>query len=110
MKIAQEKANDVVICTVDGEININTSPQLRKTFEELVEQNTKKIVMDFASISYIDSSGLATLIELLQRLNKVNGKLHICNMPDKVKSIFEVTKLYKLFKVFESKETALTDF
>ena len=88
MKVAEEKNGDVTIFRVEGEININTSPDLRRSFDGLIKANSQKIVIDFAKVPYIDSSGLATLIELLQRLKKINGHLRMCNMSDKVKSVF----------------------
>lgn len=110
MKITEEKKNDVIICRAEGEININTSPELRKSFDNFIKNKTTKILMDFKEISYIDSSGLATMIELLQRLKKIGGRFRIYNMDQKVKNVFEVTKLHKLFEIFDSEETALKDF
>lgn len=109
MKITEEKLNDILICKTEGEININTSPELRKAFDEYIQRGIKKVLFDFSQISYIDSSGLATLIELLQRLNKSGGKLNICNVSEKIKNIFEVTKLHKLFKIYEDRQDALKD-
>jgi anti-sigma B factor antagonist len=110
MKMTQTKLNDVLVCVMEGEININTAVQLRKDFEEIIKNNDKKVLMDFSAVSYVDSSGLATLIEMLQRLKKTGGKLRLCNMDQKVKNIFEVTKLYKFFEIFETQEGAIKDF
>lgn len=110
MNVKEEKVNDVVICSLEGEININTSPILRKVFERLTRNNEKKIVIDFANVVYIDSSGLATLIEMLQRLRKIDGKMRLANLSDKIKNIFEITKLTKLFEIFDSRQAALEGF
>jgi len=110
MKIAYDKKNDVTVCRVEGEININTSPELRKAFDSFININAVKILMDFNGVSYIDSSGLATIIELLQRLKKIGGKFRICSMNQKVKNVFEVTKLHKLFEIFDNEEAALKNF
>lgn len=110
MKIREEKSNDVVICILEGEININNSPELRKAFEAIIKRNDKKVLVDFSAVSYIDSSGLATLIEMLQRLKKIGGSMRFSNMDQKIKNIFEVTKLHKLFEIFDTRELALKDF
>ncbi|MFH1621830.1 MAG: STAS domain-containing protein [Candidatus Omnitrophota bacterium] len=110
MNIKQEKYNDIIICILEGEININTSPELRKTFNDIVNNNHKKVLVDLAGVSYIDSSGLATLIEIMQRLKKVNGKIRFSDMSEKVRNIFEITKLIKLFEIFDSRQEALRDF
>jgi len=110
MNVTEEKIQDVTFCKIEGEININTSPQLRKSFEDLIKSGEKKIIIDFSSVPYIDSSGLATLIELFQRLKKTDGKLRICNMSEKVRNVFEVTKLHKLFEIYDSRDLALEGF
>ncbi len=110
MKITEDRQNDVLICRIDEEINIDTSPQLRKAFGEYVGKNAKKIIIDFSGVSYIDSSGIATFIELFQRLKKIEGKFRICCMAPKVKNVFEVTKVIKLFEVFDSRDAAIQGF
>jgi len=110
MKITNEKVNGVTICVIEGEININTSPELRKVFDGLIRNSEKKVIIDFSKVSYIDSSGLATLIELFQRLKKIGGHVRLANMSQKTKNIFEITKLHKLFEIFENREEAIKDF
>ena len=110
MKITEEKNNGVVICMLEGEVNINNSGELRKAFDSIIKRNELKVIVDFSGVSYIDSSGLATLIEMFQRLKKIGGHLRFSSMDQKVKNIFEVTKLHKLFEIFDSREQALKDF
>lgn len=110
MKIKEEKQNDIVVCNLEGEVNINNSPELRKFFDVIIKRNDKKVLINFSGVSYIDSSGLATLIEMLQRLKKTGGSLRFSNMDQRVKSIFEITKLHKVFEIFDTHETALRDF
>ncbi|MBU2102811.1 MAG: STAS domain-containing protein [Candidatus Omnitrophota bacterium] len=108
--IQQEKVNDVLVCIINGEVNITTSPELRKAFEKIIHDNQKKIIIDFTQVTYIDSSGLATLIEMLQRLRKIGGSLRLANMSQKVKNVFEITKLAKLFEIADTREAALLNF
>lgn len=109
----QEKrkiVGDVTVCALSGEININTSPDLRKVFDELITKKTTKVILDMGGVNYIDSSGLATLIEMLRRMKKYDGKLRLCNLSDKIRSLFEITKLTKLFEMFNSEAEALKGF
>ncbi len=94
----------VMIYQVDGEINISTSPDLKKQFEK---QPSKKLVVDLAKVNYIDSSGLATLVELLKKTKSQGGGLALAGMSDKVKSLFEITKLDKLFPIFATQQEAI---
>jgi anti-sigma B factor antagonist len=108
--IREERANDVLICVLEGEVNINTSPDLRKEFDTIIRNNEKKVLIDFSSVPYIDSSGLATLIEMLQRLRKSGGTMRLANMSQKVKNVFEITKLAKLFEITDTREAGLNNF
>lgn len=110
MKIREERNQDICIYNLEGEININTSGELRKAFDNIIKNDDKKVLIDFKDVSYIDSSGLATLIEMLQRLKKIGGSLRISNMNERVKNIFEITKLYKLFDIFDVRQEALKEF
>lgn len=110
MKVSKEKRGQVVIVTVEGQIDIDSSPKLREVFIRCISDKDKKILVDCLKLTYIDSSGLATLIELLQRLRKIEGELKICNLSEKVKSIFEVTKLDELFSIYPTLDKALEGF
>ena len=110
MKISEERNNEVLICTPDGEININNSPELRQYFDDIIKRNEKKVIIDFSLLSYIDSSGLATLIEMFQRLKKIGGHMRLSTLNEKVKNVFEITKMNKIFEIFKSREAALKDF
>lgn len=105
MDIKQFENEGVVILVVNGEININTSPDLKKHFEK---QASRKIVVDLERVTYVDSSGLATLVEMLKKTKVQGGSLGLAGMPEKIKSLFEITKLDKLFAVFANQQEALT--
>ncbi|MFC1703964.1 STAS domain-containing protein [Candidatus Omnitrophota bacterium] len=110
MQIKETENNGIVMLSVEGDIDLNSSPQMRTKFSELIQKQVLKIIINFARVDYIDSSGLATLIEMLQRLKKCQGQLRLANVSDKIKSLFEVTKLDKLFIMYNSEEEALKDF
>ena len=110
MNIREERHNDVVVFALEGDVNIANSPELRKAFDAMIKRQEKKVLVDFSKVPYIDSSGLATLIEMFQRLKKIGGALRFCSLEQKVKNVFEVTKLHKLFEIFDTRETALKGF
>ena len=110
MQISKTKEQDIVICNIKGDIDINSSPDIRKSFTELTESQQKKIVIDLKEVSYIDSSGLATLVEVLKRVKSYGGKLKLSNLADKVKGLFEITKLEKIFEIYDATEEAVAAF
>ena len=95
----------VAVFQINGEINISTSPDLKKQFEK---QALKKVVVDLEKVNYIDSSGLATLVEILKRTKSQGGSLGLSGLSDKVKSLFEITKLDKLFTILRTQDEAVS--
>ncbi|UCH11961.1 MAG: STAS domain-containing protein [Candidatus Omnitrophota bacterium] len=110
MKITKTTQQGVVICHINGDIDINSSPDIRKTFAELTASYQKKIVINLAEVSYIDSSGLATLVEMLKKIKIYGGGLRLSNLADKVKALFEITKLEKIFQIYDTAEQAVAGF
>ncbi len=110
MQIKVEDKNGIKVCSAEGDIDINTSPQVKKTFDKLVQSKSEKVVINLERVAYIDSSGLATLVEVLKNFKKIGGRLKLCNLPGKVKSLFEITKLEKLFDIKDTEEEAVQTF
>ena len=103
MDVKSFEKEGVLIFQVGGEINISTSPELKKHFEK---QLPAKIIVDLEKVGYIDSSGLATLVEILKKTKMRGGSLALSGMSDKVKSLFEITKLDKLFVIARNQDEA----
>jgi anti-sigma B factor antagonist len=105
MEIKSYQRDGVAVFQITGEVNIMTSPELKKRFEG---QSVKKVVVDLQNVSYVDSSGLATLVEMLKKTKLQGGSFGLSGLSDKVKSLFEITKLDKLFPIFATSEDAVS--
>jgi anti-sigma B factor antagonist len=110
MPMKTEMKSGLTVCYVDGEIDINTSPGLKKSFDKLISSKAPKIVLNLSKVTYVDSSGLATLVEILKNMRSYGGKLKLSDMSLKVKSLFEITKLEKLFDIVSGEEEAISKF
>lgn len=110
MALKTEDKNGLVVCYVDGEIDINTSPDIKKNFEKILARKAPKIVINFSKVTYVDSSGLATLVEILKGMRTYGGKMRLSNLSPKIKSLFEITKLEKLFDIMADEAEAIADF
>ena len=104
MQIRTKELDGVLIVEVEGEINITTSPDLKRSFEKV---KSTKVVIDMQKVDYIDSSGLATLVELLKKLKQRGGNLNLSQVSEKVKSLFEITKLDRLFGIYPTNDVAI---
>ena len=110
MAVKTELKNGLMVCHVDGEIDINSSPDIKKIFDKLISQKTPKIVVNLSRVTYVDSSGLATLVEVLKNMRSYGGRLRLVNLSSKIKSLFEITKLEKLFEIMADEEEAISTF
>ena len=110
MNIKIDQKNNVWICRMNGEIDINTAPQIKKVFDKIISEKREKILINFKEVSYVDSSGLATLVEMLKNIRSYGGKLKLSSLSSKIRSLFEITKLEKLFDISNDEEEALNSF
>jgi anti-sigma B factor antagonist len=110
MGVKIEPKSGLTVCHVDGEIDINSSPQIKKSFDKLISAKTPKLVINLSKVTYVDSSGLATLVEILKNMKSYGGRMRLACMSSKVKSLFEITKLEKLFEIMADEESAVSTF
>jgi len=108
MEIKTEEKSGITISRVSGEIDINTSPEFKKAYEQHIKKDGIKLVINFKEVPYIDSSGLATLVEILKTIKKVKGELVLVDLSEKLKGLFEITKLSKLFKIAKTDDEAVS--
>ena len=107
MEVKLTEKNGVLIAEVEGEINITTSPELKKKFDKIEDS---RIIFNLSQVRYIDSSGLATLVEILKKAKGRGGSIHLTHLSEKVRGLFEITKLDKLFGIYQDEQTALEQF
>jgi len=90
----------ITIVEVVGEVDLYSSPDLRKVLLGLTGSKTSTILVDLGKVKYMDSSGVATLVEALQQVGRYSGKLKLANLRDAVKDVFELSRLDKVFDIY----------
>lgn len=107
LEIASERIGDAIVLTPKGDVDMAKSPLLRKAIGDAMKPAPARLVLDLSAVSYMDSSGLATLVEALQNSRKSNVTLALCALTPRVRSILEIARLNTVFSLFESREKAL---
>ncbi len=97
---------DVVVIVVEGELTFEQSPTFHKRLVEVAEGSAKHLVVDLSDLSYIDSSGVGTLVEIWRRLKTRQIAFSLVGLQSTVRSVFEITKLDGVFRIFETLEEA----
>jgi anti-sigma B factor antagonist len=107
MEIKIRNHEGAKIIALSGDIDMYTSPEVRKQLLLLVAQRVPVIMVDLANVTYIDSSGIATFVEGLKGMMSYSGRLKFIDIPDRVMEIFNFSKLDKVFDIYGSMEDAL---
>lgn len=95
------------IIDLKGEVDLYSSPLLREHFFTLIKAKRPVVLVNLKGVTYIDSSGLATLIEAMQKMGKYGGRLCLAGLSRHVRDIFEVSRLENVFTIFSHEAEAL---
>lgn len=82
-----------------GELDVNTAPELREQLARLVNEGSRKIVVDLTDVSFVDSTALSVLVSALKRLRQADGDLELASPNPSVRRVFEITGLTRLFAI-----------
>lgn len=107
--IKTEIKDNINIIYLSGDIDLSNSPILRKKIAESINHESN-ILIDLSDVTYMDSSGLATLVEAMQKITKNNGKFKISGLKGEVKNIFEIARLNDVFSIYEDTHSAAQSF
>lgn len=106
MEIETQDLGNGSLVRVSGEVDMSNSPTVRDSLMSLIKDKVPAIVVDLGAVSYMDSSGIATLVEGLQETTSYGGKFRIAGLADKVKQVFELARLTDVFDIYADAEQA----
>jgi anti-sigma B factor antagonist len=95
------------VLPLEGEIDLHVSPRIAASLNTMLSAKPKTFVVDLSKVTYIDSSGLAVLIEGMQKVAAYGGKFSLAGLQDGVKPIFEIARLDQVFEIFPDVDAAL---
>ena len=95
------------VLPLKGEIDLHVSPVVTASLTAMIEKNPPRVVIDLSDVTYIDSAGLAALIQAMQKVEAYGGKFLLAGLQETVRSIFEISRLDQVFRIFPDTDTAL---
>ena len=108
MQIAARSATGGTILDITGDIDLAHSPAVRKALlEEIKEKKTPKVFLNLEKVRYIDSSGIASLVEGLKASRDLGSRLILYGLSKSVREVMELSRLQKIFEIHESEAQAL---
>jgi anti-sigma B factor antagonist len=107
MKLHESRQRNVDIFHLEDEIDLHYAPSLRARFQAKASQRCPALVVDLSGVPFIDSTGIAVLLEYLRDASGFGGKFCIAGPTDHVRHVFEIVKLEKSLPVFDSTAAAI---
>ncbi len=107
MEVHVRNHERAAVIQVRGEVDLYTSPRMREAIVERASARTPTVVVDLSGVEYMDSSGVATLVEGLQLSRGYGGTFRLAGLGGTVREVFRFAKLEKVFDIYEDADGAL---
>lgn len=109
MTLNFNQKNNVGIIEINGRLDAYNAPELKAFFDQVAEKTTY-FVLDMFGCEFIDSTGLGTIVACLKSASQGGGDIRISRLQDKPRMVFDITRAYKIFHIFDDLESALLSF
>jgi len=108
VQISSRQLDKTTIFDVSGDIDLANSPTVRKALlKEIRDNRTPRVVMNLSNVRYIDSSGVASLVEGLKAARDVGTRFILFGLSTSAREVLQLSRLLKIFEVYENEEQAL---
>ena len=102
LALSSSRFDDVTVVRVAGEVDVYSAPALKDRLEESVAEPPHRVVVDLADVTFLDSTGLGTLVGALKAAEKLGGTVSITGAHERVLKLFRITGLDEVFTVSEA--------
>ena len=110
MDITSKIINDVHMLKLTGKLTIDTAQDFFTHMESLITTGNKKFLLQLSDLSFIDSTGLGTIIRISKRINEAGNQLRFSNLQPKILKMIELTRLDSILAIYKTQEEALRNY
>jgi anti-sigma B factor antagonist len=111
VKLNMRQVGDVTVIDATGRITLGEgSSTFRDTLRDLMAKGQKKLLLNLADVTYIDSSGIGELVSGFTTVTNQGGRLKLLRLTKRVKDLLQITKLYTVFEVYDDEAEAVRSF
>lgn len=109
MQISARHSDKTTILDVTGDIDLANSPQVRKALlQEVREKRTPRVILNLTGVRYIDSSGVASLVEGLKASRDLKLRFILFGLSPSAREVLQLSRLLKIFEVYDNEDQALS--
>jgi anti-sigma B factor antagonist len=110
VQLTTRRLANMAIIDISGDIDLASSPQLRTVLlKELKELKTARVALNLTAVRYIDSSGIASLIEGLKAARDTKARYILFGLNTTVREVMQLSKLVKIFEIVDNEEQATAE-
>ena len=111
MKATIRQVDSVIVVDVSGRITLGEGcAQLRELIRDQLTKGNKRVLINLADVTYIDSSGIGELVSAYTAVSNQGGQLKLLNLTKKVHDLLQITKLYTVFDIHDDEAKAISSF
>ena len=110
MSIKVRQETELMVVTLSGRFDALMAKEFKNCMSGLIDNSRVLIALDMAEIDFIDSSGLGSLVGALKGVAREKGEIRIAGLSPEVRTIFELTRLHRIFDIYENIETACASY
>ena len=110
MKVTTERLGGVAVVSVDGPVDAGSVEGLRSELDALVARGEQRLVVDLTLVPFMDSSGMATLVQTFKRVRIGEGDVRLAGAQEGVQRIFSIVRLDRVFEMHPDVEAAVASF
>jgi anti-anti-sigma factor len=111
MEIIEEVIDDIVIEIVNlDRATLREAEELKNNINENISRGYKKIIIDISSVEFLDSTFLGVIVNTLKKVAKLGGDLKLVGFKPVVRSMFELTRLFRVFETYGELQDAIKSF
>jgi anti-sigma B factor antagonist len=108
VKISARRMEKITIFDISGNIDLSQSPEVRKVLlKEMREGRVPRVVLNLTQVNYIDSSGIASLVEGLKISKELGSRFILFGLTTNAREVLQISRLLSFFEIYDSEEQAL---
>jgi len=108
VRLRESREGNVDVFYLEGEIDLHYAPALRALFQTKLKQRCPALVVDLSGIQFIDSTGIAVLLEYLRDAAEFGGRLSLAAPTQHLRHVFDIIRLEEVLPIFETTAAAIT--
>jgi anti-sigma B factor antagonist len=107
VKISARRVEQSTVLDVSGNIDMSNSPEMRRTLLRELREKGSRVVLNLSGVAYIDSSGVASLVEGLKAARESGSRFILFGLSDSAREVLKISRLLKLFEVYDDEDQAM---